>query len=602
MNSQYQPKHRPGLEVLKPYLLPFTAGPRRHKLDVIENLFPVAKEVAREIARDVAPNVYPTAGEAHQRLTRLLAEFTGAPEDHLLTTNGSDNALQLIVDTFVTPTSRVLVPVPSYPHFMNFLAISGCEVVSPVVRTADELPETAVGFDLVYIVSPNILHGYTIGLGAIERLCQGNTVVVIDEAYIAFSSAVSAASLTRRLPNLIVVQTFSKAFALAGLRLGYLVTGPVNMKLLRVSHNPKNVTDVAMRAGACSLERIDYYRNVWQRFEKEKRFLHKELTILVSEDGPITGYCVGNGNFFTLQCNDSAAVARAFADNGIDVRDKHEDCPFTIRISIGTRDVNEDVIKVCSQINIKSLVRLFKCAIDLDGTLRADAKMSSPVVCSGLQPLLDGNVIVTNNPITREAVVEYFKANDLVVELEDVYTSLMAAKRYITAGNYNPLVIASPSITSFLEVDQTNRHGCFKRRDIVVITDNFYVNLEKIVDISEAIDDGASIIITDDSRSCTLAGCSELESTSEVIMPDLGSFAKIFESVGATIINVGKPSLHIIDGLDSTFIAFVIGDSESDRLFAEKIECEFILVKKEGGGGYDFDRDCYTINSIADLL
>ena len=281
--------------MIEPYLLPISNSECRHKLDIIENLFPVHESVSNLEIGDI--NIYPRAAR-YEELKQAIAHYVGVANNNIIITAGSDNGLKLIFDTFCAPDIKVLLPLPTYPHAQHFIKLSGAEIT----EHSD--------FDLAYIVSPNIVYGGITPLRTIKKLCKRDRVIIVDEAYIEFSDAESAAKLVSDCPNLIVVRTFSKAFAIAGLRLGYLITSDVNATLLSKSHNPKTVTDLAMRAGIQSLAHVGYYRGIWSQFEDEKCYLREELTKIISEDAPITGYNISHGNFYLLRCSDTKEVDR----------------------------------------------------------------------------------------------------------------------------------------------------------------------------------------------------------------------------------------------------------------------------------------------------
>lgn len=604
--TEYSPKCNID-PTLKPYLLPGSAN-CRHKLDIIENLFEVHPDVKNLNPGNI--NIYPRAAQ-YEQLKIAISNYVNTNPDNIIITAGSDNAIKLIVDTFINQTTKVLCPIPTYPHAQHFFKLTGCDLI---YCGYDNMKRHEHDFSVAYIVSPGIVYGNITSLETIEHLCRGSRIIVIDEAYIEFSDAESAVKLVDKYPNLIVVRTFSKAFSLAGLRLGYIVTSKPNIDLLTISHNPKTVTQIAMSAGQLSLKNLPFYKNIWSQFEDEKVYLRAELDGIVSLDAPITGYNISHGNFYLLRCQDTALVTRQFSECLIDVRDKHADAPNYIRISIGTHPINLDVIRICRRINLKHVIGTCgELVIDLDNTLRNGAKLTDRLLIDNslipqLQSLLSHSHIVTNNPTDPAVIADYFAKKHILVHHDRVHTSLSALKNYLYEWHNNDVMLICDDDTRKYLTDG----GVSSDYSAVAIINNFYsLNLGDIIKISEIVHRGCPILITDSSLDCTRKNCADDTLPhdeiydGDLIIPDLASVCKMFESIGAKIICVGKPSLFCLSSIiigNNTRIEFVIGDSNSDYELAKRLKCEFIHVDSNSQLLYDWKKDCHCIRGISDIL
>ena len=224
-------------------------------------------------ALECAPRYSNACGRMSSALLQQLADKEQVCTENILLTAGSDDALQYIASTYVTPTTHVLIFAPSYFHF-ELLARRRTNKVTliPIGFTEDQYDISCclayhrdqLRGALVYIVNPNNPLGTLVTpksiAAALERYPE--TCFLVDEAYIEFCSEHTCVPWTSQYPNLLVTRTFSKAYGLAGLRLGYAVAHRDAIAKLRVVYNEKSVTDVAKAAGSFILSHQDYYSGV----------------------------------------------------------------------------------------------------------------------------------------------------------------------------------------------------------------------------------------------------------------------------------------------------------------------------------------------------
>lgn len=296
-------------------------------------------------------NWYPPLGGAD--LLQGLASYTALPGENLLVTNGSDDALALVCTSFLDRGDDVLVPVPTYNHFMVFAQSQGANVRT--VQAADVFSKNLDGIRaamtrktrLLYLVSPNNPTGVVFEPADVEALCLEfpRTLVVLDEAYFEFSQ-VTGIALVERLPNLLVTRTFSKAFGLAGLRVGYLAADASILDGLRRVYNPKSVNSLAQIGAAAALTDLDYLHSYIAQVR-----VSKELLSQFFGSRNVEAYATA-ANFVVVRTGDLSRAMNLLEDQGVYVRDRssYPGLDGCFRMTVGTVDQTRRLIERMSDI------------------------------------------------------------------------------------------------------------------------------------------------------------------------------------------------------------------------------------------------------------
>jgi histidinol-phosphate aminotransferase len=311
---------------------------------------PAVLEALQDLLRNPhSVHWYPEA--VSRDLIAALGKYAGLPAENILLTHGSDLAMELVSTCFVRPGDKVLMVTPSYDNFRAVVEQRGAEVVKfnflgtdpfPVAQFAEALRQHTPR--LAYIVNPNNPVGYTISPDKIKELldcCSRlSTILIVDEAYFEFCS-VTSADLVTRSSHLIVTRSFSKAFGLAGLRLGYLLAPGQIMGVLSRANNPKSVTSFAKAGALAALRNVaDVHRYVDEvsqsRVEYEKLFQRHGIK-----------YFPSSSNFILFQCDDAKALIRSLEERNIFVRDRTSqfDGVGHVRVSVGGRESTEVAIR-----------------------------------------------------------------------------------------------------------------------------------------------------------------------------------------------------------------------------------------------------------------
>lgn len=331
---------RPDLRGLTPYDAPVLA--HVVKLDANENPYdfpaPVREEILSLLRNDQL-NRYPDpqAGE----LRRALSVYTGWPPEGIMAGNGAD---ELILNLLLAFGGRTLIATPTFSMYRIHAVIAGAEPVA-VPRQADfsldleaitaaaEQPQTR----LVFICSPNNPTGNVTAAAEVETVLRSTrALVVVDEAYQEFCEE-SCLPLLDRHPNLVVLRTLSKAFGLAGLRVGYLLADPAVIRLLQRVKQPFNLNRFSQLAARAALARREEFREPIRRIREERERLQTALAAL-----PGVTVFPSRANFLLFRTPLSAdAVYRGLVAEGVLIRNMHgpglEDC---LRVTVGRENEN----------------------------------------------------------------------------------------------------------------------------------------------------------------------------------------------------------------------------------------------------------------------
>ena len=241
----------------------------KYRLDIGEWELPVHPSVFEKIHSFHDVCRYGAVDNDFNELLHEIRKYNGLTiEDSVLLTNGSDNALRLLLELFATPESKLLVPVPSYTHFESMLKVCSVKKLDKPYMNYNMsnqelsnflLAELIKEYDLCYLVNPSMPIGHLLTNLETMLTLYPNTIFIVDEAYLDFSTQHSCAHLIETYNNLIVVKTFSKFFSLASLRIGYLMTNPTIISLLKPIYNYKDITKLSVSCALTTLKNIDFY-------------------------------------------------------------------------------------------------------------------------------------------------------------------------------------------------------------------------------------------------------------------------------------------------------------------------------------------------------
>jgi histidinol-phosphate aminotransferase len=215
---------------------------------------PAAGRAIREISLGAVAR-YPSAYVS--TLKESLARYTGADTSHLVTGCGSDDVLDATIRAFSEPGDTIAFCTPTFSMIPTFARLNGLRIVEASYRADWDLDTDALlesNARIIYICSPNNPTGTVVSRATVERvLAHAPGLLILDEAYAEFASD-HREDLVRSSDRLLVVRTLSKAFGLAGLRLGYAIGAPRLVSDVEKSRGPYKVNAIAERAAAAAFQ------------------------------------------------------------------------------------------------------------------------------------------------------------------------------------------------------------------------------------------------------------------------------------------------------------------------------------------------------------
>lgn len=286
-----------------------------------------------------------------------LAEVKGVSTTQILLGNGSDEVLDLIVRAFCEPNNdNVITLPPTYGMYKVLAVLNAVDIISVELDNdfepkVDEILAVQNGNSkLLFLCSPNNPTANSFNSKKIEQLIRKfNGIVVVDEAYIDFSSQESWLGRLNEFSNLIVTQTLSKAYGLAGIRLGICYASEFIISVLNKIKPPYNVNQLTQYK---ALERLSEINEV----EDQIALILKERDLLITELNSISFIKTiypSDANFVLAKVDDADLRYKQLIDNGIVVRNRTKQplCKNCLRFTIGTQEENKKLIRTLNQLS-----------------------------------------------------------------------------------------------------------------------------------------------------------------------------------------------------------------------------------------------------------
>ena len=300
-------------------------------------------------------NRYPDPQQ--HKVKEMLSETKGVDKKNILLGNGSDEVLDLIFRVFCEPNvDNVITLPPTYGMYSVLANINAVENRTVLLteyfqpKVDQILKKVDVHSKILFLCSPNNPSGNSFTEGTVEELLiKFNGIVVIDEAYIDFSEQKSWLEKLTVYPNLIITQTLSKAYGLAGIRLGVCYASEEIIHFLNSIKPPYNVNELTQQRAIKGLQEMEVIQNEVAQLVSERKRLHKELECCVSY---IEKVYPSDGNFLLIKVDDATKRYNQLVMAGVVVRNRTTEvlCENCLRISVGICEENQILLRVLKSI------------------------------------------------------------------------------------------------------------------------------------------------------------------------------------------------------------------------------------------------------------
>src|ERR1700690_2776620 len=278
----------------------------------------------------------------------VVAAHLGVSPEELLLTNGTDEAIHLICETYLSPGDEVLIVVPTFAMFEIYAAATGARVISIptaedfVFPTQEVIKQITSRPRIIAVANPNNPTGTFVSPADLTRITQAapDAALLVDEAYFEFCGD-SMITKWRETPNLFVSRTFSKAYGMAGLRIGVLMGNPTQMSVVRRGSSPNNLNSVALACLPDALADQEFIRDYVAQAVEGRQELESELAPWDIRFWP------SRANFVLFHLGERCKpFIREMRERGILVRDRSSDpgCQDCVRITVGLREHNQRML------------------------------------------------------------------------------------------------------------------------------------------------------------------------------------------------------------------------------------------------------------------
>lgn len=286
------------------------------------------------------------------KLKAEWSKYIGVPVYQIMFGNGSDEVLDLIFRAFCIPKKdNVIILPPTYGMYEVLAQLNNIEVKKAKLDENFQPDLVSIrklvneNTKLLFICSPNNPTANNLKEDLIKDLIKSfKGIIVIDEAYIDFSSQDSFVSHINNYPNIIVTQTLSKAFGLAGIRLGICYGNPKIIDVFNKIKPPYNVNELTQKKALERLQNIDVVKKEVEIIMEQREFLIKELKTINCVDKVFSS----DANFILVRVDDANLRYKQLIDNGIVVRNRTTQplCENCLRFTVGTKAENLKLISI----------------------------------------------------------------------------------------------------------------------------------------------------------------------------------------------------------------------------------------------------------------
>jgi histidinol-phosphate aminotransferase len=298
-------------------------------------------------------NRYP---DPYQRdLKKAISKVKEVKEENIFLGNGSDEIIDLCFRIFCNPgIDKVLTFSPTYGMYQVSASVNDIEVIRIPLNENFQIDMNKVtplfsnkNLKLIFICSPNNPTGNAMNYPDVEKILSNfEGIIVIDEAYIDFSEKPSFIRLIERYPNLIIMQTFSKAFGLAAARIGMAFSNRSVIQYFNKLKPPYNISTINQKAVLSKLERIEEYKTQVIKIKKERERLSSNLTKMKITEKVFES----DANFLLVKVKNADYIYKTLVNKNIITRNRSSIINNCLRITIGKKSENDKLVKALREL------------------------------------------------------------------------------------------------------------------------------------------------------------------------------------------------------------------------------------------------------------
>lgn len=324
------------------------------RLDANESFLELPEEIHKQVMKnimDVDFNRYPDP--TAKKVCRAFADFHSLDAETVVASNGSDEMLSILISAFLMKGEKLLTIAPDFSMYNFYAHIYENQVVTlqkdeNYEISANEIIESAKTEQVKMIMFSNPCNptGRVMSREEVIKIVEGtDALVVVDEAYMDFCSG-SVIDLADKYDNLIVMRTFSKAFRMAGIRLGFAVSGKRITNAIKAVKSPYNVNSMTQAAAFTLLENPDEIRSATEKVIKSRDYLYEKMRGIQAKYPKKISFQESFANFLFIKTDNSRDVFEKLKSRGIIVRYMGEN----LRITAGSPQENDKLLSAFEEI------------------------------------------------------------------------------------------------------------------------------------------------------------------------------------------------------------------------------------------------------------
>lgn len=337
---------------------PYKVSPQSYEVVLNANENPInifnklPKDELNKLIEETNINRYPDSDSIELR--EAYGKYINKSKEHIIAGVGSDEILRIIADIFIEVNDCAVACMPTFEMYKTVVEFAKGHFIGITPKGEALLPDidglikaaNENRAKLIFICTPNNPTGYLWGNDDIQKVLDSTSgMLIIDEAYIDFAEH-SNLDFIESSKRVIILRTMSKAFGLAGARVGFAVAHPEVIQYLMLAKIPYNLSTFSQKAAQLLLENIHIVKDQIQLIKEERDYLIRGLNTFSDY---IRVYPTSS-NFILISSDKTSEITQKADEKNVSLRNFKEKLPNKIRISVGTHEENEKVIQIMTEV------------------------------------------------------------------------------------------------------------------------------------------------------------------------------------------------------------------------------------------------------------